>query len=554
MTILWKGKGKNGVLERLIENWLDSAGERSYQRCFCQMLIGRGYRIIHNTEHTPLEHGKDIVAISPEDKIVGYQLKGNPGKALKPSQFDEIRGQLEQLATLALGIPGYEKRVPDECYLVTNGEIDEAVSIEIQRLNAGIESRGHPPEKIKTITRGTLLSWANSLGLALWPSEIQDFGNLVKLLNYGGDEIFPAETFDPLLQHTLGLQEEVAAPELRRRITSAAVMTAVALHSFSRRQNHFAEMTAWMMFATYAIAACEKNGVSFDKTGAAAVLNARDAIYSSLGQICAEIAERWKPGERGRLSEGDPFSEFAFYRPRQLLIYALMSVYWLWSEAEGWKQPDHKTTVEALIPDSPPQKWLWGEAAIAHFLTYVWYRERFAPSPTHDMQVGGTLAVLMQNKLGKEAHLAPPYYTVEDVRRHYDGAVLGCEDPFGGDGFEGSSYFCESLMMCLVRANQKEICQELWPNFTRINHERVGPNDPWRYALFRTGEGAVNTTEIYRSRMEWKDLQEIAAEHAGADIPKALRADAALLLLFINVFPFRASFSAVKFLHRKFHD
>ena len=43
------------MLERLVENWLDNAGERSYQRCFCQMLTGQGYRIIHNTEHTPLD-------------------------------------------------------------------------------------------------------------------------------------------------------------------------------------------------------------------------------------------------------------------------------------------------------------------------------------------------------------------------------------------------------------------------------------------------------------------------------------------------------------------
>jgi hypothetical protein len=98
------------VLARLIENWLDSAGERSYQRCFCQMLIGQGHRIIHNTEHTPLEHGKDVIAIAPDGKIVGYQLKGNPGKTLTPSQFTAIRRQLEQLATYALGIPGYEKR------------------------------------------------------------------------------------------------------------------------------------------------------------------------------------------------------------------------------------------------------------------------------------------------------------------------------------------------------------------------------------------------------------------------------------------------------------
>jgi hypothetical protein len=69
---------------------------------------------------------------------------------------------------------------------------------------------------------------------------------------------------------------------MRRRITSAAVMTAAVLHSFSRRKNDFAEITAWMMFATYAISACEKNGLDFAKTASEAVNAARDAIYGSL--------------------------------------------------------------------------------------------------------------------------------------------------------------------------------------------------------------------------------------------------------------------------------
>jgi hypothetical protein len=534
------------VLERLIENWLDSAGERTYQRCFCQMLTGQGYRLIHNTEHTPMELGKDIIALSPDGKLVGYQLKGNPGATMKPYEFDKIRGQLEQLATLALAIPGYEGRVPDECYLVTNGEIDEAVYIQIQLLNAALKARQHPPEKIKTITRGPMLAWAKDLGLSLWPSEMEDFGNLVKLLNYQGNEIFPARIFDSLLQHTLHFQETVKAPELRRRITSAAVMTAVALHSFSRRQNYFAEITAWTMFATYTIAACEKNGVNFAQNGQEAVLTARAGIYDLLGQLCADATTR------GTLVEGDPFSDFAFYRPRVLLTYALLGIYWMWSEAEGWKNPEHKAAVETLIkPELPPQ-FVWGEAAVTHFLTYTWYRKRVAPSAAHNELAANVLRALMNNKLAEQGHSSSPYYTIEDFVRHMHAPVLRCDDPFGNDGFERDSFVCESLLACLVRANLKEKCQELWPDFTRISHERVVPDQPWMYGLFRMGEDATNATQIYTPTMQWADLQAVMNEDAGADIPAALKADPILLLLFVNIFPFRSSFSAVKFLHRKF--
>ena len=110
----------------------------------------------------------------------------------------------------------------------------------------------------------------------------------------------------------------------------------------------------------------------------------------------------------------------------------------------------------------------------------------------------------------------------------------------------------EGLMMCLVRSNLKQTCQELWPDFTRIGHERVTPDQPWQFGLYRTGDEATNETQIYPSTVQWSDLQEICREHAAVDVPAALKADPLLLLLFVNIFPFRASFSAAKFLHKEF--
>lgn len=535
------------MLERLIENWLDSAGERSYQRCFCQMLTGKGYRIVHNTEHTPLEFGKDVIATTPSGAIAGYQLKGHPGGTLKPRDFHEIRGQLEQLATLALAIPGLEGRVPDECYLVTNGEIDEAVYLQIQLLNASLEKRGHPPEKIKTIARGTLLEWARTLGLSLWPSEVADFGNLLRLLNCEGDETFPARVFDPLLQNTLKLQDDTTVPEVARRVTSAAVMTAVALHSFSRRKNYVAEISAWTMFATYAVSACLRHKADYAKHAREAVLTARDGIYDLMAQLCDDVLEEKV------LFAGDPYSEFAFYRPRLVQLYGLLAIYWFWSEAEGWKRPEHKAALEGRVPDALPQKWLWGEAAIPAFLAFSWFKRRRNPSQNYDQEIAAVLGALVVNKLGGEGEpLAGPYYDIEEVVQHQYSQLLKCPDPFRGDGFERVSYFCESLLMCLVRAGLKDYCIQLWPNFSRVAHETVTPDNPWQYGLYRTGDSAVNETRLYPRTYQWADLRSVCEEHAGSGIPEGLRQDPFLLLLFVNIFPFRGSFSTMRFLHKQF--
>jgi hypothetical protein len=153
---------------------------------------------------------------------------------------------------------------------------------------------------------------------------------------------------------------------------------------------------------------------------------------------------------------------------------------------------------------------------------------------------------------GTSPAFADQHYDAEEVVQHQYRDVLGCPDPFEGDGFEGDSYFCESLMMCLVRSSMKQTCQELWPDFTRISHERVVPDRAWQFGLYRTGDEAKNETQIYPSAVQWSDLQEICREHAAADVPDALKADPLLLLLFVNIFPFRASFSATKFLHKEF--
>src|SRR5688572_32982418 len=88
---------------------------------------------------------------------------------------------------------------------------------------------------------------------------------------------------------------------------------------------------------------------------------------------------------------GDPYSEFAFYRSRVLLVSALMAIYWMWYESETWKRPQHKSLVEKLIPEKLPSKWLWGEGDIPSFLTFIWCRQRLAVSESNDVMVTAAL-------------------------------------------------------------------------------------------------------------------------------------------------------------------
>jgi hypothetical protein len=52
-----------------------------------------------------------------------------------------------------------------------------------------------------------------------------------------------------------------AGRELERLVTSTALLIAVAVRNFAARENHFAVASAWILFATYTIAACARAGI-----------------------------------------------------------------------------------------------------------------------------------------------------------------------------------------------------------------------------------------------------------------------------------------------------
>ena len=76
--------------EKLIEIWLDNAGKRQYQFAFRNSLLAAGYTILHDTSHTALELGKDVIAVSPKGKLIAYQLKGNPSGRLTISHWHDL--------------------------------------------------------------------------------------------------------------------------------------------------------------------------------------------------------------------------------------------------------------------------------------------------------------------------------------------------------------------------------------------------------------------------------------------------------------------------------
>jgi hypothetical protein len=437
------------VLERLIEYWLDSANERGYQPAFVQMLVGEEHRVLHSTRHSPIEFGKDVISIAPDGVPCAFQLKGNPGGRLTLAQFREIRPQLEELVTQAINFP-VVPNVQHRSYLVTNGFVEEEVQAAIQQLNRTWERGGRGADALRVLERGYLLERAQSLGAGLWPFGITDFGALIDLLSHPGEDILPLAKVDRVLSAMYGLTEKNtprSAGELARMATSAAILVSVSLRNFDNKANHFATISAWVLFITYTIAACERAGV-WHKKIEDSIAAARLAVFDTLAMLGSEVV-----GRRHH-TEGDALADGEFYHARVALLNGLLSTYWLWCMRESLK-PANLGEVERFIPMELGRKCLWGEAVLPQLLAHYWCISRRHAGRKSERILSGLLAAILRSQLGEsEASLASPYYTIADVVRHKLMVVLGTsDDPFADDSFSRASYFSEALLHLIVKAN-----------------------------------------------------------------------------------------------------
>ena len=538
------------MYERLVEAWLDSASERSYQGPFCQMLAADGHRIIHSSRHSPIEFGKDVITIDREGVPCAYQLKANPGTRLTYKQFEEIHGQLLGLVNMPIPVESLRSK-PHRSYLVTNGLVEEEARLAIDELNRGFVRDGFPGRQLEILNRGHLLGMAHDLGHSLWPSEFKRVNLLIGLLAEDGNDKFPVEKLHDLLIDVLKLEEnsrpKLKAPELKRRITSAALLVAVALRSFQQTGNNFALVSAWVLYCAYAIAACDRHGFSFAKNAKAAVELALTSTRDALISLAKETLSSKFP------LEGDLMLDGLVYQARYTLLLALMSLLWFWCEEEGWPDSVDRKKLMEFLNTGGTNLYLWGEAAIPQWLSYYWFLRATSPYSSHESMLVAILRRISDPRLTEQSQgLAQPYYDFEDVARHALSPILGRDqDPLRDDHSGLMSYFAESLMHLVVRTGRKTTCKRIWPDLTRLEFVSFIPDSKWQYCLWRTDRGDYVQVQPPLTK-QWDDLVEEARHVDCPEVPESLSSNRILHALFLILLPHRSTPSAVCALARRF--
>lgn len=538
------------MLERLLEDWLDNATERSYQAPFTQMLVAQGHKIIHSTRHAPIEHGKDVVSIGPEGSIHCYQLKGNPGSRLTSRGFRAIEPQLNELTDYALAIPGFEGQ-PHKSYLVTNGEIEEEAWLGIRQFNQGKVNAGYPNRKLEVISRGDLLEWSQSLGANLWPSELQ---SVRQLLTFHVDEAagpFDWETFADLLAGSLGLgvaREDWGSAQLTRQVSSSALLTGLALQRHIEAHNHVAIIEGWTQFAVAAIGATVRYDRSYRRNASKSVALSLSAIRDSLIDLVIEVIESES------YLEGNALVDAVFRRGRMTMLSGLLSVLWLWCEEDGWPTGLSKDDLEAALEDLRTGLELWGEGAVPQFLCSYWSFRRIQAGIEPD----GLLVAVLQALTTTDEEFRPrplpsPYWSFEEVTRARLAPVLGdLQNPLRREGKSAASFFAHGLMHLLVRTGNRQPTKALWPDYTRHSHASFRPEYEWQHCLPLAYEGGYEVRQP-QLRSSWSDVADEAADIAATGVPEALREMPILLALWTIFHPARATPDVVRFLGHYFN-
>ncbi|CAN7211257.1 hypothetical protein LJR066_000607 [Acidovorax sp. LjRoot66] len=524
------------MIEKLLENWLDKASERSYQPVFVQMLSAQGYEVLHSTRHCLLEFGKDILAIGPDGVGCAFQLKGDPGKRMQIAEFRSgIQFQLVQLMSQAPAYPGFPAGTY-RSYLVSNGQFEEEVQTAVQQMN-----NTSLPSKVELWSRGMLLEMCRTNAQQLWPGELSDTRALLELymLNPRGKP--PIKLLDGLLTSVVKLDalEPIGRPEFIRTASSAAWLTGLAISSFAEEQNHYAVAIAWTQCCVALIAAAEKHASGALTSIASSFELAKAALLDSLTALWDEVEGR------SHLGQGDPLADLEVSGWRISVLFGLLSCLAFADEQSPILNDDRRTRLHKWLTTNSHHPELWGEGAIAQIVPWIlWIRKHDATSrPDREIHELAR-ALFALNQPDSKGALLSPYYDGDEVLTYRFGLQ---QNPFDElETFAGRAHTAEVVIHLLVRTNLKQACKSLWPDFTRLNHHRFHVESATGYCRFRSLKG-VEETKVYPPEYSWSELKEDAL--GGTEqhkVPTALAKNPWLLGMWWQAAPHRLNADSVR--------
>lgn len=522
---------------RIVENWLINSSEVAYKIPFCQLLISKGFKLVHNTRDGPFEQGKDIIAIDQKGVPCGFQLKRGD---ISQKMWGDIRRELEDLVEIDTIHPSILQGTPHRSFLVTNGELSEEVRREIDDKNRAWKKKGYSP--LETVVKGELVADFQKYYGDFLPDDVPDLSAFLKLYQHEGREPLDKESFVKLIEGimpiSLSAEEKYFKSRLAQSINSAIVIVSYILGNKYKEENHIAIIDGWVILLAYVFAIIEKFNLP-QKYWKQSVDLIWLSIESQLQALEKEVAER------KHFVEGDPLADVTVYRSR----ISVLSGYLASSEVLKYiKDIRLSDTTKKFLDENPQKLVLLGEVMTPLLLNVALYRQ-IVGNDDHTRILLTILIdrILTENEAYKGKGLPDPYHPIEELLRWQYGFI----EDIQGEGFAGISYSLRSIILLLAYKNMRTELEQRWLKISYLQYAEFTPEKPWQIFRWHNDNEGHFQTRFPDQTQSWKGLKNESEKDYSATLPNIVLKYPEFIPLFLCVFPHRLTPNIILFFFKK---
>lgn len=506
----------SGLTERVIENWLTNADERGYQASLVSDLIRRGHEILYVSPHSSLEHGKDIVAFSPEGSLDAYQLKvGN----ISVAAWHAIEGEISDAFTIPFVSPRSGRAVSvDNVFLVTTGRLSDPVRHALDLISRRNVDMGRAP--VRTIEFDSLLTrFAESFD-SFAPVGIGPLRDLIEIAAQRGTGFQNRELVWKLFQRIRPTKRQKTSA--RRSVANLLAAAEFSAAPFRAKGNHIPVIETW----TIALAQLEL-AAGLHRLPRSWVAEGRLVCMRAIDESAEDL---WTEAEQeDEFAGGDFFDQVVAGNQALIVLGFLAAALNAWRIKDGIEARNRATRLRELLFRNPPT--IWGEGSWNYIFNLAMALRSFGEG----VNVGFGLITEWVDALSTPSGrpgVAHPYFTVSEANER----KLSPPDLREQDFESPVSYTIEAAVDFMARRWDRGTLAKRWKSVSRTQAASYLPRARLGDLEWHTDEG---TLEIRRFPIEgsWSALN----RHALSRPPTVLAegGSAWLLPYFMCVYPHR---------------
>lgn len=534
----------NSIIERLLESWLDSQTERKYQPAFIQFLTSAGWNVLHNTRHSPIEFGKDVVARDPKGILYCFQLKGNPASRLTKAEAQSILPQILELIEVPLSATFKLKRGEKyKAVLVTNGEVDEEARLLLNSISKRTGKPGAAASDFLIWSRGTLLAGFNKTSGGVWPTSVSGARAVLDIISSDG------KALPDIQKISMALREVAPSPtkktsnsEKTAHLTGALLVAEILKSAWYQENNHYALYQITVLTCVYALQfADSKQRITLISKYSMSALEHCVALLDEARKQRFDADMAW--AAHNHLSEWD-----IQWERRRLVGDCAASLILSDYPCDKFDEKYAKQILRSTF--YKPR--FWGYGAVPSAIHKFWAISKSHGGNDADLHLGRILTAALGATCSHAAkiQLASPYYSFEDTWAFNNQLNYFANESIFEDNFRNRAWFAIPILYMLAKRNYKQTCKSVWGLFSQASHEEPLLSENSFFTAAHAREGKMKTRTFHG--MHWSELVNEAVKNKEGKFLDPYENFVWLIAAYLAIAPHRAWTGAIMWLDQQF--